>query len=275
MKATIKTILSSTIRRSGLIRLADKLRFVVLYLKSSSKRKAFKRDNPSVVLPPAYLIYESFDMNYQTYYHASRETARWLLEKAGKHVEFRNINILDWGCGPARIVRHLPAMVSSCQIFGTDYNARTIAWCQKSITNISFNLNGVNPPLPYSDSFFGFIYGISIFTHLPEELHYAWFNELVRISQHHGIIFLTLHGDAFRPKLTSEEQKRYDEGKLIVKGHTKIGHRTYAAFQPDAFVHQLAAGHTVVEHTKGGIINGKPQQDIWLIRVEKPRDAKQ
>lgn len=84
MKATIKTILSSTIRRSGLIRLADKLRFVVLYLKSSSKRKAFKRDNPSVVLPPAYLIYESFDMNYQTYYHASRENSQVVARKSWK-----------------------------------------------------------------------------------------------------------------------------------------------------------------------------------------------
>jgi SAM-dependent methyltransferase len=226
-----------------------------------------------VALPPAYLIYESFDLNYETYYHASRKTASWLLGFFKKYIELKNINILDWGCGPARIVRHLPEFLDpSCSIYGTDYNPKSISWCKKTLPGINFNLNSTEPPLPYVDNSFDAIYGISIFTHLPEDLHYKWFYELVRISKNGAVIFLTLHGNAFKAKLTPEEQDVFDSGQILIKGNTKVGHRTYAAFHPESFVKRLFSGHEVLEHIEGEVTNGKPHQDIWIIRINKSKN---
>lgn len=266
----MKTRISNLLRNLGILLYTDKLRFYLLYLKKIKDKNVFINKNPDVALPPAYLIYESFDLNYESYYTASKNTASWLLNHFKQYCDLKNINILDWGCGPARIIRHLPELLdNSCSIYGTDYNAKSIEWCKKSIDGVNFNLNSTIPPLPYVDNSFDIIYGISIFTHLPEDLHFKWFDELVRISRNGGIIFLTLHGKAFKAKLTPSEQNIFDTGQLIIKGNTKVGHRTYAAFHPETFIRTLTNPHQILDHIVGGVINNKPQQDIWIIKVVK------
>jgi hypothetical protein len=69
--------------------------------------------------------------------------------------------------------------------------------------------------------------------------------------------------------LTPVEQGIYDKGQLIVKGNTKVGHRTFTAYHPSAFINKLIGFHQILEHTEGDIKNGKPQQDIWIIKVIK------
>jgi SAM-dependent methyltransferase len=266
----MKTRISNLLRVLGLLLLSDKLRFYFIHLRRLKERRKFVSENPNIPLPPAYLIYESFDLNYDSYYFASRKTAAWLLDHFKRHIELNNVNILDWGCGPARIVRHLPDLLNkSCSVYGTDYNFRSIDWNKKNIQGVNFNLNDAEPPLPYVNNSFDIIYGISIFTHLPETLHYAWFNELVRITKNNGIIFLTLQGKAFQVKLTESEQGQFDRGELITRGNTKIGHRTYTAIHPPDFIKKLISGHQLLEHIEGDIRNIKPQQDIWIIKVVK------
>lgn len=266
----MRVFISNLLRKFGILFYTDKIRFYIHYIKRRKLRQKFIKENPHIALPPAYLVYESFDLNFETYYHASKKTTSWLLDHFRKHIELKNINILDWGCGPGRIVRHIPELLdATCSVYGTDYNPKSISWCRKMLPGINFNLNSTEPPLPYVDHSFDIIYGISIFTHLPEDLHYKWFNELVRISKDGGILFLTLHGKAFKAKLTREEQIAFDSGQILVKGNTKVGHRTFAAFHPDTFVKVLIGINEVLEHIKGEITNGKPQQDIWIIRIKK------
>jgi len=130
----MKTRISKILRSLGILILSDKIRFFYLHLKTLKERKDFISRNPNIPIPPAYLIYESFDLNYDSYYFASRKTAEWLLNHFKKFLDLHNKNILDWGCGPARIVRHLPDLLdNSCAIYATDYNPRTIAWNKKEI----------------------------------------------------------------------------------------------------------------------------------------------
>jgi ubiquinone/menaquinone biosynthesis C-methylase UbiE len=193
-----------------------------------------------------------------------------LLEHFRRHHELINVNILDWGCGPARIVRHLPDLLDrSCSIYGTDYNSKSISWNKRAISGVNFNLNDSEPPLPYVNNSFDIIYGISIFTHLSIDLHYKWFDELVRISKNNGIIFLTLQGNAFKIKLTESELEKYEQGNLITRGNTKIGHRTYSAIHPPNFIRELIKQHQLLQHIEGDIRNNMPQQDIWIIKVIK------
>ena len=266
----MRTKISNLLRQLGLLLFTDKIRFFIFHLKKLKERRRFISKNPGIPIPPAYLIYEAFDLNYDSYYFASRKTATWLLDHFKRHYQLINVNILDWGCGPARIVRHLPGLFDkSCSIYGTDYNSKSIAWNRKAIKGVNFNLNNTEPPLPYVDNSFDIIYGISIFTHLPEELHYKWFSELARISKKNGIIFLTLQGNAFKVKLTISELDQFNRGELITRGNTKIGHRTYTAIHPPDFVKKLIKGHQLLEHIEGDVRNNKPQQDIWIISVIK------
>jgi SAM-dependent methyltransferase len=263
----IKSNITFLLRKLGLMQLTDRLNFLYQKYKNRSGNKTFSEKNPDVILPPDYMIYESFQMNYDNYYNDSVTTAKWLIGYFEKYIELKNINILEWGCGPARIIRHLPKLLdNSCKIFGSDYNHKTIEWCRNNINNVQFSKNNLQPSLEYEETFFDIIYATSVFTHLSEEMHYAWFEELKRISKKDGIIFLTTHGDNCKPKFTADELKLFESGKLVVRGNVKEGHRTFAAYQPTKFMHKLFSDVKILEHvTKDREGNYFPQ-DVWIVR---------
>jgi ubiquinone/menaquinone biosynthesis C-methylase UbiE len=213
-------------------------------------------------------MYESFQLNYRKYYTESRGTAEWLKNHIGKHVRFENARILDWGCGPGRVIRHMPEVVDNqCQYFGTDYNKKSIAWCKKNIPHVEFNLNGLEAKLPYETNFFDAIYGISIFTHLSESLHVEWYKELYRVLKPGGVLFITTQGNRHKIKLSESEKEMFDRGQLVVRGKVKEGHRTYSAFHPKPFMKKLFENAQILEHidnepSKGTYI----PQDIWMVR---------
>ncbi len=262
-----KYTLSSLLRQVGLIKIGDKIRFYINFLKTYRLRKQFFKENIDVKLPPAYYIYETFNLNYFSFYNKSIDTAKWLVGHFEKYKKLENLKILDWGCGPGRVIRHLPSFIdNSCKFYGTDYNRKYINWCTKNIINVSFNTNKLSPPLGYESNTFDIIYGISVFTHLSKEMHFAWFNELIRVLKPEGILFLTLHGDAFKVKLTETEIIKFEKGELVVKSNTKEGHRTFADFQPVSFVKEIVNSNEILEYIPGDIKNGKPQQDVWIIK---------
>jgi SAM-dependent methyltransferase len=266
----IKYKLSLLLRNVGLIQISDKIRFYICYIQTYRLRRLFFKENKNVKLPPAYYIYETFNLNYFGFYNKSIDTAKWLISYFEKFKKLENISILDWGCGPGRIIRHLPAFIdSSCTLYGTDYNKKYINWCKKNIPDISFSTNKLSPPLSYLNNTFDIVYGISIFTHLSKEMHFAWFNELIRVLKPGGIMLLTLHGNAFKEKLTKAEKINFEKGELIVKSNTKEGHRTFGAFQPVSFVKKLVGSNEILEHIPGDVTNGKPQQDIWIIKKSR------
>lgn len=186
-----------------------------------------------------------------------------------KYKKPNHLKIFDWGCGPGRVIRHLPKVLGkNCEYFGTDYNAESIRWCSENLDNINFNLNSLEANLPYPDNFFDFIYGISIFTHLSEEMHYSWIKELFRILKQDGILFITTQGDNFKIKLTHPELEKFDKGELVVRGKVKEGHRTYSAFQPEGFMKRLFQNEGIIlEHVKQKPLEGQYlPQDFWIVK---------
>ena len=265
----IKHRISFFLRKLKLIKAFDKVRFFLLYIKTFKEKKSFEKANPKAVLPPSYFIYETFGLAYEQFYNVSEEAAKWLISFFEKHKLLYNVNILDWGCGTGRIIRHIPLLLDkSCRCYGSDYNTKYIEWCSKNIPEVTFTLNRLEPPLPFEDNKFDVIYGISIFTHLSEKMHYAWFDELFRVLKPGGILLLTLHGNAFKSKLPESKMKAFDQGCLVELSNTKEGHRTFTTFHPVAFIKRLAGSRKVLELTEGGFINGKPQQDVWIFQKE-------
>ena len=266
----LKTKLISLIRKFGLSNMADKARYQIMRLKNMRRNNQFIKEHPGIPLPPPYMVYESFQIDYRKYFLGGREDAQWIASLAKPHCTLENSKILDWGCGPARIIRHLPDLLgSSNEYFGTDYNEETIKWCAENIKGISFSKNEITPPLPFPDNQFGLIYGISILTHLSAENHYKWSDELYRVASQNGIVILTTHGDAFLEKLTPAEAEAYHAQMPISRDKTKEGHRTFGTFHPPEFIRNVltSSGFSIVQHIPGKRVHESYiSQDVWLLK---------
>jgi SAM-dependent methyltransferase len=244
------------------MQVSDRIRYFFHKIRMRKKNELFLLKNDGIKLPPDYLMYESFLLDYQRYYENGRKTAEWLINLVRKHQNLDNTAILDWGCGPARVLRHLPELAPEAKSFnGTDYNAKTISWCAENLREINFSNNSLMPPLSYQNDSFDLIYGISIFTHLSEEAHVHWLEELIRVLRKGGILFLTLHGEGFYNKLSEQEKQVFKSGKLVVRGQVKEGHRTFAAFQASEYVKKWTGELQLLEH-----LPGNNEQDVWVFK---------
>lgn len=263
----MKSVILDFARFFGLAKVLDTLRFTYFYLKNYSKNKAFSKEHPGLKLPPDYIMYESFKLDYEKYYCGGADSAKWVCDILEKYLSLNGIKILDWGCGPARITRHLPSLISNGEVYGTDYNGNSIQWNLENITNVRFFYNEIDKPLDFNSESFDAIIGISIFTHLSEENHYFWIKELHRILKDGGIAFLTTAGDDFREIMSAEEKQIYNSGTLVVRGKTKEGHRTYVAFQPVNFFNTLVNNYfKVLKFKKGEKQSWGIAQDYWVLQ---------
>ncbi|SHJ11998.1 Methyltransferase domain-containing protein [Hymenobacter daecheongensis DSM 21074] len=263
-----KGFLTNVLRRAGLMHAADRARYALLRFRNRRPNQAFRAANPAVALPPDYLMYESFQLNYRKYYEGGRETAQWVRDHLARHLPLHDQHILDWGCGPARVIRHLPAVVGhGCRYTGTDYNARSIEWCRQHLPGIQFLLNGIDPPLQAAADTFDAVYGISIFTHLSAQGHQRWYDELLRVTRPGGVLLFTTHGAAFRAIMTAAERAAFDADQLVIRSNVDEGHRVFAAFQPTEYLQTLFGRHCeVLEHLPGERQGSAASQDVWLLR---------
>jgi SAM-dependent methyltransferase len=260
--------ISNILRKLKVLYFFDWLHFVSQKITFRKINKEFQQQHPDVQLPPDYLLYESFQLNYKKYYFDGMETAGWLADHLSKYLKLVNLNILDWGCGPGRIIRHLPDVTGQgCSFYGADYNPKTIEWCRSNLKGIAFVKNELKASLPFDANFFDVIYGLSVFTHLSEEKHTEWFVELYRILKSGGILFVTTQGRNFICKLTESEKVLFENGDIVVRGKVKEGHRTYSAFHPKDYMFRLFGKAEILAHIEQEPGKGKGiPQDIWIVR---------
>ena len=262
--------ISSFFRALGLAWVFDYARYQADRWKRSASNRRFKREHPDFVLPPDYMMYESFQMHYGKYYATGREDAEWIITHVKPYTRLQDASILEWGCGPARILRHMPALLGPSNTYtGTDYNPHTVDWCKQHIPGIRFTLNQLNPPLPFDGDAFDMCYAISVFTHLSAQSQVDWSSELHRVLKSNGVLFATTLGDAFLEIMTASEKAQYQTGAFVSRGNVKEGHRMYAAFHPPAFIKNVfeKAGFTVLEHAPGKRVREDYiSQDVWVLR---------
>jgi SAM-dependent methyltransferase len=105
-------------------------------------------------------------------------------------------SILDFGCGCGRAVFALSRLVPGADLHATDIDEEAIRWLQRSCGELAtYTVCPTLPPMPYEDHAFDFAFGISVFTHLPEDMQFAWLAELARVVKPDGYVVLTTHGE--------------------------------------------------------------------------------
>jgi SAM-dependent methyltransferase len=262
-----KNEISNWFREIGLMPLFDRIYFFLNRVYFIKKNKRFRKEHPLVKIPPDYMIYESFRMDYANYYYDGKDTASWLVQQWSSYLPSGDLKILDWGCGPARVARHLPDLLPRSKIYGSDYNDQTIDWCKENIRGIEFIKNNLEPPLSFSDHFFDVIYALSVFTHLSQENHYKWIAEMYRLLKPGGIFLLTTQGNIFVDKLMKTEKEKFSQGALVVRDKVKEGHRSFSAFHPKEFMQSIFSDKwKVLKFAEGAMQEWGPEQDTWIIQ---------
>ena len=141
-----------------------------------------------------------------------------LLGSAGRNFESLH-SILDFGCGCGRVIRYLrPAEKQT--VFGTDIDPECIEWCRQNLGNIAtFTVNAPQPPLAFPNESFDLVYGISVFTHLPEEMQFQWLEELARVLKKGGVLITSVHGEGLlQPADVERIEQLQREGFLYLTG---------------------------------------------------------
>ncbi len=265
MKNYVKIILS----RLNLIPVLDYFRSRCKYIKLKEKNRNFLKKNPSFIPPPLELAFDAYGhVDFELYEESGFEDARWIAGIILKYTTQCPLHVLDWGCGPVRVLKHMPRILASRtpELFGTDFNKQTFEWCQNNFPRIDFSCNDLKPPLHYPPSFFDAIYGLSVITHLSEDMQFAWIHELKRILKPNGVLILTSHGDFFRYLLSDQEKGEYDQGRLVVRDDITEGRRGFAAFHSPKFLKfDLFKEFHILEQ-----VSDYPQksikQDIWVLQ---------
>jgi SAM-dependent methyltransferase len=99
--------------------------------------------------------------------------------------------IVDWGCGCARISRHLPPELRPRAI-GFDIDRMNVEWCRTNVHGMRFETCAVEPPLDLEDDSVDVLFAHSVLTHLGEEHQHRWLAEIRRVLRPGGLAFLTV-----------------------------------------------------------------------------------
>ena len=165
-------------------------------------------DQHSIPYPPAKLRWRVHgDFGLQGFVDIGQKNGSDIIDALARNdkrlADFNNI--LDFGCGCGRVIRHLHRQSQASQFIGTDIDHEAVSWCQENLPPNAFYTNDFQPPTRFADGQFDFIYAVSVFSHLDEDMQFAWLHELKRITRVGGIILLSVHGPACYRQFTPIE----------------------------------------------------------------------
>lgn len=264
MKRFIKGIFTAT----GTLSLLDELHFQWTRLVNARKNRSFLRSNHRFRLPPDRYLHETYRLDYQEYAEDGRLTAEEIMERVKPFIPSDKLRVLEWGCGVARITRHLNAIPGIVDVVGVDVNPGMIEWNRANIPEATFAIIDHSPPMNIQSERFDLVIGISVLTHIDASLQEAWLSEICRILDPGGIFLFTTHGMAFLEKLNAIEQKRLLIEGVYTKTYIQEGHRMMSTYQNAKFFHEMLTRHFEVLEFHDGSQYPKTAggQDLWLVR---------
>ena len=275
MKGIEKAVRSFLIRTVDALRLGVPLRNAyheLKYLKdfqavARNRRFSRSREAGALPFPPPRLIFRvaaHFDIEQ------FEATGRWAAGFITDTLDKNGLNIgsfpaiLDFGCGCGRVLRHW-AGLHGPRIYGTDYQRPLVNWCRRNLPFCHVEQNGLRTPLSFPDGTFGFIYAISVFTHLDHDGQRFWIDELDRVLGKGGALFLTVHGTTRVAELAAEEQRLFQEGRPIVRQEHYSGANVCATYHPPRYVREvLCSRFKLLDFIPGGARDAN--QDVYLFR---------
>jgi SAM-dependent methyltransferase len=104
-------------------------------------------------------------------------------------------SVMDWGCASGRTLRHFALEAGASEFWGVDQDEACITWAKENLSPpFRFVTGTAYPHMPFPDEKFGFVYGLSVFTHL-EHLRDLWLMEINRVLRTGGHAIFTVHDE--------------------------------------------------------------------------------
>jgi SAM-dependent methyltransferase len=169
-----------------------------LWTKTRARDREEVTASPGV--PPAHLrrrVHGTADI--AGYENVGRIVANTIFNHLNVNAEAAPFRGLDFGSGSGRVLvplhelclKHLTSS-RPVEWFGSDVDRQAVTWAQKNLSSTAkFVANTAMPPLPFPDQFFDFIFSISVFTHIPEDMQFAWLAELSRVLKIGGLALVS------------------------------------------------------------------------------------
>jgi SAM-dependent methyltransferase len=265
------TVLSAS-RRLGVLAAMDAFKFVAHRLRVSSSNTRFRKLHPEFPVPPEDLAFDAFNsIDWYRYRELGLKHAGCFADIINRYLDTGQspARVLEWGCGPGRLIRHMPELLrpEGAQLFGSDYNPLSIAWCEEALPKVSFAINQSLPPLVYTSDYFDATYNFSVMTHLSIESQRAWAKELYRVLRPGGVLVTTTHGENYTHLMTSRrEREAFAAGEPVIQAGYSEGKKWYLSLHPDRFVRDTLLAEFVDVEKIAVDPEHKLLQDVWVAR---------
>ena len=262
-------------RRWRLLHLLDKCHYTGSYLLHAPGNALFRLKNPNMAMPPLRWLHDTYRCDLSRFWEDGRNTAKELIDRAKTHIgSEKEWQVLDWGCGAARITRHLPAFKVIATVTGADVHTDMIAWHRHHLPGINFDILPPAPPVQMHADQFHLIIGISVLTHIPAERQSAWLLEIKRLLRRGGVFIFTTHGKAFDRLMDPAEKKRLQEEGCLTQSYPEAGHRMMTTIHDAEKLRSLLSIHfDVMSHIDGKFDpEAAGGQDLWIVKKRAAKD---
>ncbi len=123
-------------------------------------------------------------------------------------IEFKDMHILDYGCGWGRITRLLPFYFNTEKITGADVDDRLINSANELLPFIEHYKIESMEVLPFKDACFDVVFANSVFSHLSKKSALFTLNELSRILKKQGVLIISVLEQTDMNKFYTNEKQR-------------------------------------------------------------------
>ncbi|HMH24903.1 MAG TPA: class I SAM-dependent methyltransferase [Puia sp.] len=233
----------------------------------------FRAANPGLIIPPDYLLYETYRLDYEQFFKDGEATAKEIMDWTKIYISGELSGILDWGCGISRVATHVHKFTDAeTSVYACDINARMIEFGKNHYPDISYSIIPYTPPTTYDSSSFDLVYALSVFTHIEATQQNLWIKEIHRILKDKAVFLFTTHGKFYDPKLLEPEKQFLDQNGFFTKSYSKKGHRMMTTYNSaGSFRSQLQPYFEILEFHDGASDPTRTGgQDLWIVRKRAP-----
>lgn len=161
-------------------------------------------------LPPVQLANRSghvvgSDGSFELYERVGAELREVVVKALPDGWTWSGKQVLDFGCGAGRVLRHFMQEAREAEFWGCDIDAASVAWIEGNLNPpLRAFVNDELPPLPRPEASFDLIYAFSVFTHVTDSWS-AWLLELHRVLAPDGILIASFLGAGMSETVAGED----------------------------------------------------------------------